>query len=193
VTKFDFQDASKFSTYAVYSIQRAIWNAIYQQSSTVRLPESVRAEIRRVSRVQDELFVGTGRPASTDEVADAAHLKRLKVDRLQSLGCPPISLDAPNPDGGSGDDLLDSGDPEGHPLFAVELHRKLIDALAHLDDRTRHIVSWRFGLDGGDPRTFLEIADEIGLTSGCVQMIHTRALTQLRRLGGQGLRDYLTN
>jgi RNA polymerase primary sigma factor len=192
VATFDFRDGARFSAYAILSIQRSILQAIYDQSATVRLPEYVRSDMRRLSRTEDSLSTGLGRAASNGELSDAVHFKPRKVEQLQSLARPPVSLDVPDPDsGGDWADMLDTGDAEAQPVFEAELHWELIEALDHLDDRTRRILSRRFGLEGGHACTCVEIADEIGLSSDSVRKIEVRALAYLRRIRGEGLRDYL--
>jgi RNA polymerase sigma factor (sigma-70 family) len=54
--------------------------------------------------------------------------------------------------------------------------------LLQLDERSRRIVSMRFGIDGQPPRTWEEIADELRLSVLYVKALHAKATRQLRHI-----------
>ena len=51
---------------------------------------------------------------------------------------------------------------------------------AHLGDREKNLLRQRFGLDGGPPQTYAELAVETGTSRQNVQQIVERALRRLR-------------
>jgi RNA polymerase sporulation-specific sigma factor len=63
-----------------------------------------------------------------------------------------------------------------------ELHR-LVDTV--LTDRERKIITLRYGLDGGPPRTQRETAEACGISRSYVSRIEKRALEKLREKLGE--------
>lgn len=51
---------------------------------------------------------------------------------------------------------------------------------AHLGDREKKLIGQRFGLDGGQPHTYAELAEKTGTSRQNVQQIVERALRRLR-------------
>jgi DNA-directed RNA polymerase sigma subunit (sigma70/sigma32) len=52
--------------------------------------------------------------------------------------------------------------------------------LALLDDRERLVVTLRFGLDQGEPRTLEEVGTYFDLTRERIRQIEAKAMTKLR-------------
>jgi len=69
------------------------------------------------------------------------------------------------------DDFLD-----GDPVFS----RALEGALSHLSERERQVIELRYGLQDGRPRCLREVAAEMGISTGRVQRLESRALDKLR-------------
>src|SRR5262249_32579937 len=61
------------------------------------------------------------------------------------------------------------------------LRDELIDLLEVLDGREREIVSQRFGLDGGKPKTLQELGNKFGLTRERIRQLQKIALAKLCR------------
>lgn len=53
--------------------------------------------------------------------------------------------------------------------------------LSTLDERSRFVITMRFGLDGGDPRTLDEIGRLFGVTRERVRQLEARALDRMAR------------
>jgi len=54
------------------------------------------------------------------------------------------------------------------------------DLLRPLDPRERRILRLRFGVDRGEPRTFPEVAAELGLSKERIRQLELRAFCKLR-------------
>jgi RNA polymerase primary sigma factor len=50
-----------------------------------------------------------------------------------------------------------------------------------LDKREQKIISQRFGLDGGTPRTLEDVGKDFGITRERIRQLQNIALTKLRR------------
>jgi len=57
----------------------------------------------------------------------------------------------------------------------------LFQAMEHLDDRERLIITMRFGLDGREERTQKEVADELGISQSYISRLEKRIIARLKR------------
>ena len=53
--------------------------------------------------------------------------------------------------------------------------------IAVLDDREKKIISQRFGLDGGQPKTLEDVSKDFGVTRERIRQLQNIALAKLRR------------
>jgi RNA polymerase sigma factor (sigma-70 family) len=56
----------------------------------------------------------------------------------------------------------------------------MVAVLSVLDDRERSIISLRFGLDCGEPRTLEEVGEHFDLTRERIRQIEAKAMSKLR-------------
>jgi RNA polymerase nonessential primary-like sigma factor len=84
------------------------------------------------------------------------------------------------------DNLPDEPDAQPETVIAqrevTEVIRRWLDTLP---TRYAYIVTRRFGLDGRDPATLEELAEEVGLTRERVRQIQMEAIRRLRRIARQ--------
>ncbi|HEY8650868.1 MAG TPA: sigma factor-like helix-turn-helix DNA-binding protein [Chthoniobacterales bacterium] len=77
------------------------------------------------------------------------------------------------------------GDEEAQTPFELLRDKKLrgeVDGLiAELDDREKKIISQRFGLDGGKPKTLEDVGKNFGVTRERIRQLQNIALAKLRR------------
>ena len=61
------------------------------------------------------------------------------------------------------------------------MFRLLFDALDKLEERERHIITLRFGLDGKPERTQKEVADKIGISQSYISRLEKRIIARLKK------------
>ena len=63
-----------------------------------------------------------------------------------------------------------------------DVDRKLLsDALERLEERERHIITLRFGLDGKPERTQKEVADSLGISQSYISRLEKRIISRLKK------------
>ena len=193
VEKYDWKLGFKLSTYATWWIRQAVARALADQGRTIRLPVHVVDQVRRVMRARRILTQKLNRDPLPEELAKESGLEPKRVRELLDLVEDPVSLETPVGDGDSmyGDMLEDINSEQPDAALADLLRGvELLAALESLNERMRHVLELRFGLNGQIPKTLEEVGAELGVTRERVRQLESRALRELQA-AAPDLRLYL--
>jgi RNA polymerase sigma factor for flagellar operon FliA len=180
IEKFEPERGLKFETYAMQRIRGAILDDLRSQDW---VPRSVRSRARDVERALERLGARLQRTPTDAEVAAElgigieelrevyAQLQLTSVaalDELIAAGRGNASLAETLPDHHAEDPVA--------TLVDLDSRRQLADAIAHLTERDRIVVTLYYF----ENLTLAEIGRVLGVTESRVCQLHTRAVLRLR-------------
>jgi RNA polymerase primary sigma factor len=194
--RFDETRGFKFISYAVWWIRQSILQALAEQARIVRLPLNKIGAINRVKKVSILLEQELGRAPEPEEIAKKLEISLKDVKNLLRNTARHLSVDAPliQDEDNTMLDMMGSEDgptPE-KGLLHESLRKEIERAVSTLSFREADIIRMYYGLNGKNPLTLEEIAQEFELTRERVRQIKEKGIKRLKQASRcRNLKTYL--
>ena len=167
----------RFSTYGVPMIVGEIRRYL-RDNSPMRVSRSMRDTAYKVLQAKEKFMAEHQREPTMEEIAKMLDLKREDVVFAMDAIMDPVSLYEPvYSDGGDAICVMDQVKDSKNTDESWLEHIALKEAISHLSDRERHILSLRF-FEG---RTQMEVSAEIGISQAQVSRLEKNAIWKIRK------------
>ncbi len=167
----------RFSTYGVPMIVGEIRRYL-RDNSSMRVSRSMRDTAYKILQAKEKFMAEHQREPTMEEIAKILGLKREDVVFAMDAIMDPVSLYEPvYSDGGDAICVMDQVKDSKNTDESWLEHIALKEAISHLSDRERHILSLRF-FEG---RTQMEVSAEIGISQAQVSRLEKNAIWKIRK------------
>lgn len=181
--KFDETKGFKFISYAIWWIRQAIFQALGDQSRTIRLPINQVNTITKIGKAVTRFEQENQRQPSFEELEEILHIPEEKIIEICGIAQHCTSIDVPFKDTEEStleDILPNPNSPDSDQNLLDESKSiSIMNVLNYLPDREHDIILMFFGI-GMKEMVLEEIAKHFGITTERVRQMKERALETLK-------------
>ena len=185
VSRFDYRRGLRFSTFATWWIRHYLVRARQNLGTEVRVPVHLHDLGNKARRAKKQLRAKLGRDPDQAELArelkvSVKSIKTLEGTWLKHRESLPVS-DSVTEEGTTPLYLTSDAALADEVLSRHQEDDQLVAKLARMSPQLVQIVRRRFGLDGAEPETLIQIADSMNLSRERIRQLEKKALSILRQ------------
>ncbi len=189
--RFDGTKGVRFISYAVWWIRQTILKAISEKTRLIHLPVN---RINELSFLEEKM---DGGEKDIEKIAQDINIDRALLGSIMNVSAKPISFSEPLKNGDGDATISDvikdeaNASPECEAINAT-LKEEIRKMLSTLSNREAAILKYRFGLEGEEPHSLVEVGMTFNLTKERIRQIEQKSIEKLKNIASaQGLESYV--
>jgi RNA polymerase sigma factor (sigma-70 family) len=188
VDRYDHTLGYTFATYASWWIRQAAARGAAHDGRVVHVPMHVQDLSGKLIAAEARLARDGNHDPTLEQLAEAAGVTPERAASCRQAMTRVRSLDATMPSRSEGDlpslgeSLADEGPGPEHQAVTDERAREIAALLDGLEERDRQILRMRFGLEGNDPVSLVELSKLLELSYSRTCVLERQALLRVRRV-----------
>jgi RNA polymerase primary sigma factor len=181
--KYDPLKKVRFCTYANWWIRQFIGRYLVNKSRIVRLPHRKEEILRKIRYAYHSLSQTLMHQPRSEEIAKELGISSRDIDYIVNISSGPLPLEN---DTGKDEDAAvlkfheDYTYSPEQAFFRKFSREGTIRALDNLKDREKHVLIYRYQLEGSGPHTLKKIGDKMGISPETVRQIEIKAIKKMR-------------
>lgn len=190
IERYDQHQDTKLSTYVVPWIKKVINEQVMFKQGLITVPNHMRDIVSKLYQERHRMIT-----ENIIEPSMAELLKRVNADpskaasvatAANALFCKsldaPLSADTKNAsdNGATVGDFIQDGRDVAEQAVDSALAAAILEYMKQLPEFEQKVVRYRFGIDDGQPRTFMECGEHFGCTTECCRQAYHRAITKIQ-------------
>ena len=190
VEQFDLSKGCKFSTFAVYAINKAIQSASSRSGLPLELPQNKLALINKIRRTIELFEEKNNKKPSFTELSTLLNVRVESITALMPFITPPVSLNSKVFQDESDKELIDvfeeyyhedPSDPEKTFIIkeTKEAFRDIINKV--LTEKEKYILYSRWGLFDNPTKSVITLSKELHMSKQGVQQSESRSIGKLTK------------
>lgn len=168
-----------YAAHRDFYIQNAIARAIAMQARANGLGQKMRSAMEDYRAVDERLLSDLGRNPTTEELAEELHMsveeteavgKMMNDARLLNMAVKPVEPE----------EETEGEDQAVEDTAYFQMRSRITELLSVLSEKESKLLSLRYGLDGGLPKSASEVGSLLNLTASEVTELEGKLLERLR-------------
>lgn len=154
--------------------------AVTLQARSNGVGERLRQAMEDYRQIDQRLLSDLGRNATVEEIAQELHLSVGETESVRAMLENARLLQQAHPSE-EDEDIPEEAEQAVENTAVFQMHQRIADLLSALEPEEAHLLTLRFGLEGGKPMTPEEAGRKLGLTPDEVVAKEAAALAKLRK------------
>lgn len=181
IDKYDYTKNARFATYASYWIKHYIKSYLYKNTTLIKFSDRLFNKYLKYKKMVNK-YKKNNEEVDRKKIKEELNIDSYTLSIITSLFNKPTDIEDEIKYRSDKYDNIYTEDKNFENVLKEFIHEQLVSAIKQLDEREQHILDSRYGIFGGDFKSFKEIGKKLEISKQRVSQIEKRALEKLAKI-----------